>query len=514
MRRLLTGFFFFILPLFLIDNRVSISTPHIGECTIGIFTGQATVDGRPILWKNRDVTNSVQKFCYYSPMVYGPDTTMGYLANCYSSDTARVYMGINEAGFAIMNANSYNLGDEMQDGVDDGRIISMALEKCRTIHDFEEILDVTSVVGRKDCWNFGAMDAFGNAAMYEAANFGYAKYDAYDSLNEGDGVIIRATFSFSGDSGRDGFSRYKRATQLVRDRLRTGRIDVEFVLQNMARDLVNPIDNPYPLPYDGSQNGRPEGFILAKDVTINRTVSRSLMIIQGVAPGENPCLSTMWGMIGQPVLSVAYPMWVRAHSAPVALNSGNQVPMYIQISRRIGYLYPLRGDADYIDSRYLIGKDGVGLLTYTLPLESGIVDYVESRLAEWRLMLPSSATIASVQNTLADSIYDSYLRIPLEFTEPAVADRVPIASVACYPNPFNSEAKLALAGFDKGEVIDIRIYNMLGQLVREMNIADGRDAAIRWDGRDKNGNPLSSGVYLVNAISGDLSASVKTVFLK
>ena len=514
MRRLLSLVLYFILPVFVIDNPLSISPPPVGECTIGIFTGQATVDGRPILWKNRDVTNAIQKFCHYNPVIIGVDTTFAYLANCNSIDTTRVFMGINETGFAIMNANSYNLGDVRQDGIDDGRIIRLALETCRTIYDFEAILNVTSITGRVDCWNFGALDAFGNAAMYEAANFGYVKYDANDSLNEGEGVIIRATFSLSGDSGRDGFPRYKRATQLVRNRLRTGRIDVEYILHTLARDLANPIDNPYPLPYDGTQNGRPAGFILARDITINRTVSRSVIIIQGVAPGENPCLSTVWGMIGQPVLSVAYPMWVRSHSVPAVLNAGLQVPMFVQVTRRIGKLYPLRGDADYIDSRYLIGKDGIGLFTYTLPLESGIIDAVEGYLTDWRLIVPGSATFASVQSALADSIYDSYLRIPLDFPNRTIEDQPELASISCYPNPFNSEAAMALAGFREGEWVDVRIYNMLGQLVNKMGAVATDGARLKWNGRDGDGNSLASGVYLVSAVSASHSATVKTILIK
>jgi hypothetical protein len=514
MNRKVIRFLFIILPLFQIDNPLSISRPPIGECTIGIFTGRATADGRPILWKNRDVTNAVQKFCYYNPVILGGDTMMAYLANCYSSDTTRVYMGINEAGFAVMNANSYNLGDVMMDGFDDGRIMRLALETCRTLDDFEEILAITSVRGRQDCWNFGAIDAFGNAAMFEAANFGYTRYDVDDSLNESDGFIIRATFSFSGDDGRDGFPRYKRATQLVRNHLRTGRVDVEFVLQTLARDLVNPIDDPYPLPYNGIQNGRPAGFILARDITINRTVSRSLVVIQGVAPGENPCLSTVWGMIGQPALSVAYPMWVRARTVPTVLNSGFQVPMYVQVSNRIGRLYPLRGDGNYIDSRYLIGKNGIGLFTYTLPLESGIIDAVGGHLADWRQMIPSSATVAAVQTSMADSLYRSYLRIPLDFPDRTIEEAPAMASISCYPNPFNAEANFALAGFEEGELVDVRVFNMLGQFVNEMQVGAIKGATVRWNGRDRDGNILASGVYLVNATSAKHSATIKTVLMK
>jgi hypothetical protein len=514
MRSTLLFFFILILPCWMLDESFSVAPPFMGECTIGIFSGQSTVDGRPILWKNRDVTNAVQKFCYFSPISDGVDSTLAYIANCYSNDTTRVYMGVNEAGFAIMNANSYNLRDILADGIDDGRVMRLALERCRSLTEFESILDATSLTGRQDTWNFGAIDAFGNAAMYECANYHYAKYNALDSLNEGSGLIVRATFSLSGDSVFDGFPRYKRATHLVHERLRDGGVDVEFVLQKLARDLANPIDDPYPLPYDGVQNGRPEGFIYSRDVTINRTISRSLVVIQGVAPGEDPCLSTVWGMIGPPVLSVAYPMWVRSQSVPEVLNSGLQVPMYVQVMQRHGSLYSLMEDDHYLDSRYLMGKSGSGLFAYTLPLESSIIETVEGYLENWRLNIPAPEIFSSTQLFLADSIYQSYLRIPSEFPNDIVEYSQELASVTSYPNPFNISTTISLTGFEVGGPVAIGIYNMLGQLVVEMSVASSSGPVAIWDGRDRSGEYASSGVYLINATNSHRSATVKTVLMK
>jgi hypothetical protein len=424
-------------------------------------------------------------------------------------------MGLNEAGFAVMNANSYNLNDILVDGVDDGRIMRMALESCRNLEDFEQILNETSISGRKDCWNFGAIDASGGVAMYECANFGYSKFDANDSLNEGSGVIIRATFSLSGDSTRDGFSRYKRATQLVAQRLHSQRIDVQFILQTLARDLTNPIDDPYPLPYDGSQNSRPAGFILAQDVTINRTISRSLLVIQGVAPGEDPCLSTVWGSIGQPALTVAYPMWVRSHSVPPVLNLGTQVPMYTEVQRRHERLYSLRNDESYLNSRYLVGKNGIGLFTYTLPLETAVLERVEEYLYDWRIDTPNSDVFALVQNTIADSIFRSYSQIPLDFPDVVLVGEptLPVA-VKCYPNPFNASTTIELTGFEDGEQVDVRFFSLLGQLMNEMTLRAIDGAAATWDGTDSDGRPLSSGVYFINATSSRHTATVKTILIK
>jgi hypothetical protein len=488
--------------------------PDKNECTIGIFTGSATTDGRPIIWKNRDVTNAVQKFCFFPRTVFSGETTFAYIANTYSPDTTKAFMGLNETGFVIINSNTYNLNDTQKDGVDDGAIIRYALEKCRTIYDFEHILDMTSIQGRRDCWNFGAIDAYGNGAMYECGNFGYTKYDVHDTLNEGDGILLRATFSLSGGDSLDGFSRYKRATQLVTKRIRIQPVDVQFVLQTLSRDLANPIADPYPLPYNGVQNGHPAGFILSHNVTITRDVTRSLMIVKGVAPGENPALSTMYVMLGPPVLSVAYPLWVESHCIPQALNYGTEVPMYTQVMARHAKLYPLSGDNPYINSRYLVGKNGVGLYTYTIPLETSILNTVENYVDSWRLEFPGQREIAQVQTRLADSIYNAYHTIPLDFPQDEPVDLMADISISNYPNPFNATTAINLSSFGQNGNVKIEIYDILGQKVRELNSLGGRESSIVWDGRDESGNSVSSGVYLIRAADGERSATLKALLLK
>ena len=506
---------YLLLPLLLIsDNRGIDTSTFVGECTIGIFMGQATSDGRPILWKNRDVTNAVQKFCYYSPMIYGDDTTLAFTANAYSNDTTRVYMGLNAAGFAIMNANTYNLNDYLSDGIDDGAIMRMALQSCRTLEDFERVLDITSMLGRKDCWNFGAIDGAGQGAIYECANHSYTRFDAIDSLMEGGSYILRATFSFSGGDSLDGFSRYKRATHLVRQRLRVQPVDVQFVLQTLSRDLANPFDDPYPLPYDGSQNGRPAGFILARNVTINRDISRSVVVIQGVAPGEDPALATIFGIIGPPVLSVAYPLWVRAECVPPALHDGTEVPMYGQVMRRHSLLYSLTGDDDYLDSRYLMGKNGVGLFTYTMPLETSTLNSAENYVSIWRQEIPNREVFANVQNTLAESIFANYQSIPLYFNQSMASEQSDGITVANYPNPFNVTTTIFLSGIGAGEPVNLSIYNMLGQRVREFESVGGQGNYVVWDGCSSDGTGLASGVYFANAVSGSRSSTSKMILMK
>ncbi len=66
-----------------------------------------------------------------------------------------------------------------------------------------------------------------------------------------------------------------------------------------------------------------------------------------------------------------------------------------------------------------------------------------------------------------------------------------------YPNPFNPSTQIAYDVPRAGDV-SLKIYNVRGQLVRTLvnqYVGIGHHVAT-WDGRDANGNPVPSGVYV------------------
>lgn len=506
--------FAILLLAFCPDRPAFIPPSSLGECTIGVFSGSATVDGRPMLWKNRDVSDAVQKFCYFQPSQDVDRPAYGFLGNVYSSDTNRVYMGVNEVGFAIINSNSYNLGDSLGDGVDDGDLMRMALERCQTLQDFEALLDLTAEKGRKSCWNIGAFDAEGHVALYECSNFEYVKFDANNPEHAINGIILRATFGLSGGSNRVGSERYKRVNHLVHERANESPLDAEFVLQVLSRDLANPIADPYPLPYTGFQNGRPRGFILSQMVTINRDISRSCMVIRGTKPDEDPSLSISFCTIGAPVASVAYPLWVRARQVPPALNMGLEVPMYTLMNRHRAHLYPSPKTGVYINSLYLVNLDGGGLYTYTLPLEIEALEMAEEYVNDWNNDLPTQEEVAEAQTIIARIVYESYLEIPIGSYDRFLPETETRPEITCHPNPFNAQATIHLSGFNDNEPIRIGIYDLLGREVRSLEAVSRGEGFAVWDGRDNYGQPVASGVYLIRAESSGYSAITKSLLMK
>ncbi|MCD6505600.1 Ig-like domain-containing protein [Candidatus Poribacteria bacterium] len=89
-----------------------------------------------------------------------------------------------------------------------------------------------------------------------------------------------------------------------------------------------------------------------------------------------------------------------------------------------------------------------------------------------------------------------------------------------YPNPFNPETWIPFALAENSEVI-VRIYNLQGKLVREMNLGElsagyylSKNKAIRWDGRNKVGERAASGIYLVEMKAGKKRSVRRIVMIK
>lgn len=83
-----------------------------------------------------------------------------------------------------------------------------------------------------------------------------------------------------------------------------------------------------------------------------------------------------------------------------------------------------------------------------------------------------------------------------------------------YPNPFNPETTIRF-NMGKSAPVDITIYNNKGQIVKTFNtIAAQGINSIVWNGKDNNGKPVSSGIYLFRLKSGTYSSTKKMVMMK
>jgi len=84
-----------------------------------------------------------------------------------------------------------------------------------------------------------------------------------------------------------------------------------------------------------------------------------------------------------------------------------------------------------------------------------------------------------------------------------------------FPNPFNPSTTIMYFVRDEGRV-NVEIYNLKGQMVRQLvnkNQLPGSHRAY-WDGKDKDGNACSSGIYYVRFTCGKIAQYRKMVLMK
>jgi hypothetical protein len=182
-------------------------------CTTAIVSGKVTTDGRPLLWKHRDSSDELTSIIYFNNGKYD------YIGLVNSSDKEKdeVWVGYNEAGFAVMNSASYNLKDEDDNTAlkdREGIIMRMALQRCASLTDFETLLDTLPKPLGVEA-NFGVIDAMGGAAYYETDNYRYNKTDVNDHKTAPGGYLIRTNYSFTGNPEEGyGYIRYNTAEKL------------------------------------------------------------------------------------------------------------------------------------------------------------------------------------------------------------------------------------------------------------------------------------------------------------
>ena len=84
-----------------------------------------------------------------------------------------------------------------------------------------------------------------------------------------------------------------------------------------------------------------------------------------------------------------------------------------------------------------------------------------------------------------------------------------------YPNPFNPTTTINFS-IPENEYVNLVIYNIMGQQICEL-AAETMDAGthfIVWNGRDNQGNAVSSGVYILRLQSGERIATKKMLLMK
>lgn len=273
-------------------------------CTSAIFTGKATADGRPLMWKNRDTGELNNRLEYFKGPIFG---FVGLVNS--PSKGGEAWAGSNEVGFCIMNTASYNIDlkeDRKLPKDGEGELMYRALGVCKTLQDFEYFLDTMTKPAPIEA-NFGVIDAFGGAAYYEVNSRTWVKRDANDPLLAPDGYLVVTNFSFTGreDEGM-GYVRYSSAQYLVDKAFAEGvKFTPEWIMNNLSRSFYHSL-----LGVDVVKSGlikNTNGWFIDQDF-IPRKSTSAISIFQGVKLGEDPGNTIYWCALGYGPLAVCMPV--------------------------------------------------------------------------------------------------------------------------------------------------------------------------------------------------------------
>ncbi len=379
-------------------------------CTLAVFSGRGTANGRPLMWKNRDTSDPNNKMVYFT----GPKHAFVAVVIAEDAKAAEVWGGLNAAGFAIMNsqADDLNLVEKKYDGAGNGAFMKLALGECATVRDFEALL-----IREKGKWdlaaNFGVIDAEGGACFFETHPNGYQKFDAADPRVAPFGYLVRTNFAFTSPDmlKGGGFIRFERIGHIVEAARGANRVDARFILQEPARDLVHEKLHSYPLTRPLPEDPAEPLYINTND-TINRNSSVSSLLFEAPPVPDRPDLATMWVILGQPVTGVAVPLWPAAGRVPAATAGPKTAPLNDFARALVGYLYPDRRGRmpQYLNVNRLRGYGGEGVLPKLMRIESLTLDKAAARLAEWGKKRPAAAEVAAFQEALADEALDGLRR--------------------------------------------------------------------------------------------------------
>ncbi len=394
------GLPFLLLPLLPIQQSSIPDT--LEECTAGVASGRATADGRPLLWKTRDagaINNEV---------IWNTSGTHPFVSVISAGDESSSWMGVNEKGFAIINTQSSDL-PAGRTGLHNGTFMAHALRECATVAEFEELLRETNETGRMTNTNFGVIDATGAAAFFETAGNEYWRFDAADTEK---GYILRTNFAVNGDRSRGdppgSMDRYLQTETLMIDFYRTDKIDFKEIVKVQVRSFGTPEGELIRLPFTGSVDGHPDGYF-PHSSSINRNSSVSFAVIQGVRADEDPRLSTMWTILGQPSTGVLVPYWPVGETPPEA-NGPETAPLADAANRIRGEIYEEFENASpeqmrvrplFIDTSELKDENGEGIWKILMPLEDSIISASEASLDSWRADGPNPAEMLAVEGKMA-----------------------------------------------------------------------------------------------------------------
>lgn len=344
---------------------------EISACTSAIIGAEATRDGRPLLWKHRD-TSTIDNKVEYIPAKNG-DHAYVALFNANDRKLEQAWMGMNDAGFAVMNTASYNIKDDKvpNSKMDrEGYVMTIALRSCRTVDDFEKLLETLPRPMGVEA-NFGVIDATGAGAFFETNNHSFKRYDLKDAEGH---VLVRTNYSHGGRPNEGyGFVREANAECLLQPYIAGGNVTPEVLTEEVSRSFYHDLKKR-----DFANSD--DKWVIDQDF-IPRYKSTATIVIEGMKPVADASKVTpemvadqyiMWTGLGYPPCSEIVPVWCAEGGVDDELRGlgpNGHSTMGDKVKKRRNEVFSLKkGNKDkYIDMTRLFNAEGTGYVQVLVP---------------------------------------------------------------------------------------------------------------------------------------------------
>jgi hypothetical protein len=342
-------------------------------CTTFIITGKHTTDGKPILFKNRDTDEKQNSLVFFN------DGLFKYIALVDGTEEWKkmVWGGYNETGFAIINSAAYNnnIGDTSKLKDQEGVIMKLALQTCRSLKDFERLLESLPKPMGLDA-NFGVIDAFGGAAYYETGNYNFTKFDANDPSIAPEGILVRTNYSTRSDLTKGyGFCRYNTAVSTLSTAATQKKICPQFLFNNISRNLTHSLTKTDLWDELPKERNVPE-FKFFIDYIPRESTASAIMIV-GAKDPDHTKDAMIWTILGFPLTSVAIPTWISGGSnLPKAVTMDDKLnsPICSAALKFKKECFPITYDKgwNYINLSVVINEQNSGYMQLLKPIEDEI----------------------------------------------------------------------------------------------------------------------------------------------
>ncbi len=129
------------------------------------------------------------------------------------------------------------------------------------------------------------------------------------------------------------------------------------------------------------------------------------------------------------------------------------------------------------------------VILHTAPHQNGNYEIIVSNIMD----------MAEIPNKMEkQTLYYTFQNTPVPSID-IYQEKLEFSLSQNYPNPFNPETAIKYS-IDKPGHVQMIIYNSIGRIVNvllnQYIATAGRQSQIIWDGKDSNGNTVSSGIYL------------------